>query len=109
MELRELVADIANAVAAVDRSRIPFKQFLPGVGPYGEPQLVRLIAKHLNALPQFAGLVKTKRVPDLLITGLWAVEFKIARPFGNNGELAETGQLIFFTRIRAASVLLATA
>jgi hypothetical protein len=33
--------------------------------------------------------VKTKRTPDLLIAGQWAVEVKIARPFGDNGNEAE--------------------
>jgi len=89
MELCELLGDIRDSIASVDASRIAFKQFLPGVGPYGEPQLVRLIASQLSELPRYIGLVKTKRVPDLLISGHWAVEFKIARPFGNNGELAE--------------------
>jgi hypothetical protein len=31
----------------------------------------------------------TKRMPDLLIKGHWALEFKIARPFGDNGRQAE--------------------
>jgi hypothetical protein len=31
----------------------------------------------------------TKRVPDLLIEDLWALEFKIVRPFGDNGKEAE--------------------
>ena len=30
-----------------------------------------------------------KRTPDLLIKGLWALEFKIVRPFGDNGWEAE--------------------
>jgi hypothetical protein len=29
------------------------------------------------------------RTPDLLIVGYWALEVKIARPFGDNGRLAE--------------------
>jgi hypothetical protein len=31
----------------------------------------------------------TKRIPDLLIKGHWALEFNIARPFGDNGRQAE--------------------
>jgi hypothetical protein len=89
MELQHLAADVADALAAIDGSRVPFKHFQPGVGPYGEPQLVRLIAAHLSALAGYAGLVATKRTPDLLIRGDWALEFKIARPFGDNAELAE--------------------
>lgn len=89
MELQQVAADIAAGLVAIDRSRVPFKQFQPGVGPYGEPQLVRSHATHLNALDAYLGLVATKRVPDLLIRGYWALEFKIARPFGDNAQLAE--------------------
>lgn len=82
------MADIADAVASVDASRVPHRSFQAGAGPYGEPQLVKLIAVCLNALPKYHG-VRTKRTPDLLIPKQWAVEFKIARPFGDNGKEAE--------------------
>jgi hypothetical protein len=65
------------------------ERFQAGVGPYGEPQLVKLIAAHLNHLPNYHGTVSTKRYPDLLIPSEWAVEFKITRPFGDNGKEAE--------------------
>jgi hypothetical protein len=29
---------------------VPFKQFQPGAGPYGEPQLVKLIMRHLSTM-----------------------------------------------------------
>jgi hypothetical protein len=87
--LKYLVEQIADAVAAIDLSKVPFKNFSPGVGPYGEPQLVRLVARHLNKVAQYAGAVETRRNPDLLIRAQWAVEFKIARPFGDNGSPAE--------------------
>lgn len=89
MELQTVATDIADALATIDGSRVPFKQFQPGVGPYGEPQLVRKIAEYLGGLSGYLGLVATKRMPDLLIRGHWALEFKIARPFGDNAELAE--------------------
>jgi hypothetical protein len=89
VELAELVVDIANAIASVDASRAPHRSFQPGVGPYGEPQLVKLIEMYLNTLPKYHGAVRTKRTPDLLIPNEWAVEFKIARPFGDNGKEAE--------------------
>jgi len=89
MELHQVVTDIADALVAIDASGTPFKSFLPGVGPYGEPQLVRLVAKKLNDSQSYSGRVATKRTPDLLINGLWALEFKIARPFGDNGKEAE--------------------
>jgi hypothetical protein len=89
VDLTLLVRDIADALVSVDATGSPFKAFQPGVGPYGEPQLVGLIAKHLRDLVRYGRGVKTKRSPDLLIPGQWAVEFKIARPFGDNGREAE--------------------
>jgi len=89
MELAELGADIADALVNVDSSRVPFRAFQPGVGPYGEPQLVKLIAAFLNRLPKYHNAVCTRRTPDLLIPTNWAVEFKIVRPFGDNGKEAE--------------------
>ncbi len=89
MQLNEVLADITAAIVAIDASRQCFRRFQPGVGPYGEPQLVRLIAAHLNQLPVYEGAVRTKRCPDLLIPNKWAIEFKITRPFGDNGKEAE--------------------
>ena len=89
MELDELVNDIADSLVQIDRSREPFRSFQPGVGPYGEPQLVKLIANYLNHIPKYIGQVRTKRNPDLLIPEQWAIQFKIVRPFGDNGKEAE--------------------
>jgi hypothetical protein len=87
--MQQLVDDIADAIRTVDCSGIPFKQFQPGAGPYGEPQFTKLIASHLGTLAQRYPSVKTCRVPDVLIPGQWALEFKIIRPFGDNGREAE--------------------
>jgi hypothetical protein len=89
MDLIQVVDDFADALVSVDRAGIPFKQFQPGVGPYGEPQVVRAIAHHLNTLDAYRGRARTKRCPDLLIEGFWAIEVKLARPFGDNGREAE--------------------
>jgi hypothetical protein len=89
MVLAELLEDVADTLVNVDKESEPFRTFQRGVGPYGEPQLLKLIAAHLKALPAYGGEVVTKRTPDLLIPGRWAVEFKIARPFGDNGKEAE--------------------
>ncbi len=89
MELEEVVDDVASALVAVDGCGVPFKSFQLGVGPYGEPQLIREVAKHLNTLPLYGAAARTKRTPDLLIPGYWALEFKIVRPFGDNGKEAE--------------------
>ena len=87
--LEQLVADFADALVEIDRCGVPFKQFRPGVGPYGEPQLVRAVAETLRTRQNYPERVQTKRVPDLLVAGFWAVEVKITRPFGDNGKQAE--------------------
>jgi len=89
LTLEQIVGDFADSLLKIDSSGIAFRNFKPGVGPYGEPQLVRQVASHLNDLPTYSSKVKTKRTPDLLISGEWAIECKIARPFGDNGKPAE--------------------
>jgi hypothetical protein len=89
MDLETVVGDIADALKSIDSSGVPFKNFKPGVGPYGEPQLVKAVCAHLNAMARYGGRARTKRTPDLLIPGSWALEIKIARPFGDNGRMAE--------------------
>jgi hypothetical protein len=90
MELDQLVADFADCLVEIDASGTRFKDFQAGVGPYGEPQLLKLVAEELNLREPYRGRVVTKRTPDLLVKGLWAVEVKIARPFGDNGREAES-------------------
>ena len=87
--LLEVISDVADALADIDRLGQPFRSFQPGVGPYGEPQVVKLIASRLNQQPAYRGSACTRRTPDLLIPGEWAIEFKIARPFGDNAREAE--------------------
>lgn len=89
LTLHCIVENLANALVAIDSSRIPFRNFSPGVGPYGEPQLLSQVAARLNAVLPCEGRICTKRTPDLLIPETWAIECKIARPFGDNGKLAE--------------------
>src|SRR5687768_12130952 len=89
MELDRVLDDVADALVALDTCGVAFKSFQCGAGPYGEPQLVGAIAKHLTALSLYGGRARTRQTPDLLISGHWALEFKIARPFGDNGREAE--------------------
>jgi len=89
MELKEIIADIGKSIVALDVTGTRFRDFQPGVGPFGEPQLVKNIAAHLNAFEKYRGRVRTKRCPDLLVESEWAIEVKIARPFGDNGKEAE--------------------
>jgi hypothetical protein len=89
MNLREVLLDVADAVVRIDASGKPFRAFRAGAGPYGEPQLVKLVALELNSSPKYGKSVQTKRTPDLLVPGKWAIEVKITRPFGDNGSEAE--------------------
>ena len=91
MQLAEIANDVLGAILQVDASAEPFGHFQPGVGPYREPELVKRISGHLNSLPRYEGSVQTGKTPDLLIPGQWAIEFKLARPFGDNGKEAEPG------------------
>jgi hypothetical protein len=82
-EIVELIADILKQF---DDERPVHKNFRPGIGPFGEAQIVTEIAKRLSShgIP-----AQTKRTPDLEIRSEWALEFKIVRPFGDNGREAE--------------------
>ncbi|MDP9172838.1 MAG: hypothetical protein M3O30_03105 [Planctomycetota bacterium] len=93
--MQQLVDDIAASVKSIDESKVPFKssrppfkEYRPGAGPYGEPQLAKLIVKHLAESGRYPGIV-TKRAPDVLVPKMWALEFKIVRPFGDDGNEAE--------------------
>jgi hypothetical protein len=89
LSLRHIVESFADALVAIDSSGIPFRDFSPGVGPYGEPQLLSQVAARLNSVLPCEGRICTKRTPDLLVPEKWAIECKIARPFGDNGKPAE--------------------
>jgi hypothetical protein len=88
--LEDLVSDVAACLVAIDSSRIQHKGFQPGIGPFGEAQLVRLPAEELRRLDARSyELAQVKRSPDLLLPTDWQLEFKIPRPCGDNGRLAE--------------------
>jgi hypothetical protein len=90
LSLDRLAADFADALKAVDIDRSVHKAFAPGIGPHGEAEAVRAaLLKLQGSNPSIYSGAVIKRVPDLLIPGQWAVEFKIARPFGDNGKPAE--------------------
>ncbi len=90
MELAELAGHLLDALRAIDESRVPHKAFKPGVGPYGEPDLVRAAVRWLrkNRAEEF-GQAVVRRNPDLFIPARWSVELKVVRPFGDNGKPAE--------------------
>jgi hypothetical protein len=88
--LERIVECFGRALRAIDRSGQSHKRFQAGIGPYGEADAIRLAIREMrNDCPQLFSKAVVKRVPDMLITGEWAIEFKIIRPFGDNGKPAE--------------------
>ena len=86
MQHDELIRTIADIMKCFDSEHPTHKRFKPGIGPIGEPQLVGEIARGLTK----QGIQsQTHRTPDLDAQGLWAIEFKVVRPFGDNGNEAE--------------------
>jgi hypothetical protein len=86
MEYIEIVKLIADILKEFDAEMPIHKAFRSGIGPFGEPQIVGVIAERLSTKGITA---QTKRTPDLDIQHQWAIEFKIVRPFGDNGKEAE--------------------
>ena len=88
--LEIVVECFGRGLAATDRDGQPHKAFQAGIGPYGEADAIRLAVGHMRAeCPDLFSKAVIKRVPDMLIPGRWALEFKIVRPFGDNGKPAE--------------------
>lgn len=86
MKLNEVINAIADFLKEFDSSSPVHKGFQAGIGPFGEPQIVKEIAKGLTRRGISS---KTHRTPDFSIGEEWAIEFKIARPYGDNGGEAE--------------------
>jgi hypothetical protein len=86
MKYDELVNIVADILKMLDAEKPVHKDFHPGIGPFGEPQIVKIIAQRLQNIGIAA---QTKRIPDMVVQNDWAIEFKIVRPFGDNGKEAE--------------------
>ena len=84
--LVEIVSLVADILKDFDSERPTHKSFKPGIGPFGEPQLLIQIAQRLTlkGIP-----ARTRWTPDMDMQGTWAIEFKIVRPFGDNDKEAE--------------------
>jgi hypothetical protein len=98
--LTELVNDFAFALKALDQTRPVGKsktrEYLPGVGPLSEAQTVKGVLSLLQAAKaeQYLGSAPcryptSKLICDCRIPLMWVVEFKLVRPFGDNGKEAE--------------------
>lgn len=96
-ELDWCVELIGSALRSIDSSgtpyrstKPPFREYAPGVGPYSETVLCQRIAEYLRVNhASTCNEACTRRFPDLLLPGRWAIELKLARPFGDNGKEAE--------------------
>jgi hypothetical protein len=86
MRFEEIVGTLTDILKEFDSSEPVHKNFKPGLGPFGEPQVVGIIAKEFTTRGYAS---YTRRTPDLDIEHEWAIEFKIVRPFGDNGREAE--------------------
>ena len=71
--LQTIASEFADSLVLIDKSGIPFRNYSPGVGPYGEPQLLKKIVQLMNSNPDYKGRIETKREPDLLFKGYWAI------------------------------------
>lgn len=88
--MQDLILAIGQAISSIDSTRPQNGRYRPGIGPFGEPQLVRKIKDYFrdNFSDTFPNAV-TRRNPDFLIPNIWAIEFKIVRPYGDNDLPAE--------------------
>lgn len=90
LDLPTIVRHFADALVEIDHSGATHKSFKPGIGPFGEDTAVREAFTRLKVrYPESYGAWKKKRAPDVLLPGEWGLEFKIIRPFGDNGACAE--------------------
>lgn len=98
--LNELVWDFALAFKAVDTSApiggSPRRRYRPGIGPLGERDAIHRALEQLKLTkPELYSRAGPRSYPgtraqcDLVLPGLWALEFKLIRPFGDNGDPAE--------------------
>lgn len=96
LSLDQIVSDFAEALRCVDAKSPVCKEFLPGIGPFGEREAVQLAFQEmLSARGGTYGTARPEKLPgcnsatDIVIGTDWALEIKVARPYGNNGLLAE--------------------
>lgn len=90
ISLSEFINDFGAALKLGDARQLAHKHFRPGIGPFGEADTIKIALKILKEdNPKRYSKARTKRHPDLLIPNEWQIEFKVVRPFGDNGREAE--------------------
>ena len=99
MQLDQLTSDFATALKVVDatapqgssRTRV----YQPGVGPLTEAEAIRRAFQVMRDVDPAYAVAKPSPYPgsrqtcDVVLPGLWALEFKLIRPYGDNGVEAE--------------------
>jgi hypothetical protein len=97
VKLSTLVFDFASALREVDATNPvgASGRFKPGCGPLTESELTGLVLRRLRERDAMYDRAAARRYPhgraecDFVLPGEWAVEIKLARPFGDNGKPAE--------------------
>ncbi len=101
MDLITVVSDLAAALKAVDQSRPQGKSrtrtYRPGVGPLAEADALNRALIHLKSREKQTAYASagprlypgSRQFCDLVIPNSWAIECKLLRPFGDNGDEAE--------------------
>ena len=116
MELSSLVADFASALAEVDATNPVGSsgRFKPGCGPLTESELTTLVLRRMREKNPAYSRAAPRRYSsgraecDFVLPGEWAVEVKLARPFGDMANLRSDGRKTCFTRMEATQARLAT-
>ena len=102
MDLARFIADFARGLGLADRRRPQCRRYLPGIGPFDEPEAIRLVFQELAALDPvaydpaswalealFPG--NTSQRLDIRLgpsdAPLWAIEVKMMRLLRNNGDV----------------------
>lgn len=90
LDHRQLVVQIADLLKEFDSDWPVHKNWKPGIGPFDEDPLVKEIAIRLTKIgitAETQAEVDGVKKIDMVIGGHWAIEFKLARPFRNNGDV----------------------
>lgn len=101
LHLAEIISDFAHAFKAVDETgpqgSSRTRTYRPGLGPLTEADTINRALRHFQEELQCSNYqgASPKQYPnsrqqcDLVIPDEWAIEFKLLRPFGDNGKEAE--------------------
>jgi hypothetical protein len=103
MDLPDLVRDFADALKTVDGRCPQFtsrtgRAYHPGIGPHSDDRAVDLIVAEMQRVnhERYGGLTCRALYPgsrqscDIVLTGAWMIEVRMARFYGDNDKLDDT-------------------